>query len=207
MRLIYIILISFMVTSANAQSTSMDEKYRLDVHYQIIPDQPKPSAKKLITVTEFFSYGCRHCYHFEPFVQEWKKSLPANVKFIGSPVVWQKSMATQAKLYYTASSLGLLPALHEQFFKAIHSDLSESNAIVDLLKSQGINVDEFFKKMDSPDIASQLSSAELQQKKFLITGTPQLVVGDYYHITTRLAGGNEEMLDVASFLLKKIASE
>ena len=39
---------------------------------------PAEKGKK-IEVIEFFSYGCPHCNDLEPFLQEWMKTLPADV--------------------------------------------------------------------------------------------------------------------------------
>ena len=43
-----------------------------------------PAGK--VEVVEFFSYNCPHCAAFEPQLEAWIKTLPANVVFRRIPV-------------------------------------------------------------------------------------------------------------------------
>ena len=38
-----------------------------------------------IEVVELFWYGCPHCYQFEPTLNPWIETLPADVNFIAYP--------------------------------------------------------------------------------------------------------------------------
>lgn len=39
------------------------------------------SAAGKVVVTEFFWYGCPHCYALEPAIEPWIRTLPADVQF------------------------------------------------------------------------------------------------------------------------------
>src|SRR4029453_13726029 len=50
---------------------------------------PVETGKK-IEVIEFFSYGCPHCGEFEPLLQGWLKTMPADVQFPRIPAMFQE---------------------------------------------------------------------------------------------------------------------
>ena len=42
-------------------------------HYQLIPIPVESQEQKATEVVEIFSYGCVHCYNFDPYVEVWKQ--------------------------------------------------------------------------------------------------------------------------------------
>ena len=46
--------------------------------FQIIEPAQKADDPSKIEVLEFFSYGCIHCFNFEPMVKAWLKQKPAH---------------------------------------------------------------------------------------------------------------------------------
>ena len=73
-----------------------------------------------IDVIEFFSYGCPHCYSFEPMLEQWVKRLPADAAFRRIPATFNPAFEGYAKLYYALEETGQLEALHKRVFAAIH---------------------------------------------------------------------------------------
>ena len=57
-------------------------------------------------VIEFFSYGCPHCYRFEPFVQAWLKTKPEDVSVLRVPVAFHDEWKFYAQAYYVAATPG-----------------------------------------------------------------------------------------------------
>src|SRR5476651_2725358 len=51
--------------------------------------QPVETGNK-IEVIEFFSFACPHCKNFEPTLQGWFKTLPADVQFRRVPALFQQ---------------------------------------------------------------------------------------------------------------------
>lgn len=185
-------------------------------HYTVIAGQPKPAATGPIKVTEVFWYGCGHCYTFEPHIQGWKKTKADDVKFVGSPAMWKQRvqpadlMWTHAKLYYTASAMSKLDLLHPAFFEAMHLKnmrLVAPEEIKKVVSEKGVDGDLFLKTMESFAVNAQVNQADQRQKTFKVTGTPEIVVGDYYHVSASKAGGQKEMIDVINFLVDKIRKE
>ena len=50
-------------------------------HYQLIPIPVEPQQGKVTEVVEIFSYGCVHCYNFDPYIEIWKQEKDSKVKF------------------------------------------------------------------------------------------------------------------------------
>jgi len=201
---------------ASAAGEPAKPTYEEGKHYTILSGQPKPSKTGKIEVAEMFWYGCGHCYNFEKPLEEWKKTLADDVNFVRSPAMWQQrrnppdAMWTHAKLYYTAAALGQLDKLHPAFFDAMHKlnkQLISPAEISAVVSGQGLDGEAFIKTMDSFAVTAQVTQADARQRAYRVTGTPELVVGGYYHVSAGGAGSQKEMLQVVDFLIDKIRSE
>ena len=80
--------------------------YEEGTHYVAlqIPIKTRDPAK--VEVAEYFSYGCPHCYQFEPMINAWKSSLPADVEFGRTPAVWNKDYQVYAQTYLALYNAG-----------------------------------------------------------------------------------------------------
>ena len=87
-------------------------------HYAILED-PWPAQNGIVTVKEFFWYGCPHCESFEPTLHRWQKNLPAEVSLEQVPAVWAKLMDLHAKAFFIAQSMQAKEAVHADLFKTI----------------------------------------------------------------------------------------
>src|SRR5688572_5946134 len=79
--------------------------YVAGTDYDLISPPVRAIDPAKIEVAEFFWYGCNHCFHFEPMLEQWKKTMPDDVSFRGVPAVWRDNMELHAKAYYTAEAL------------------------------------------------------------------------------------------------------
>ena len=70
--------------------------------------QPVPVAGNgKIDVVEFFWYGCPHCNAFEPTLDAWAKTLPADVAFRRVPVASsEEPFAAHQRIFYALESDG-----------------------------------------------------------------------------------------------------
>jgi thiol:disulfide interchange protein DsbA len=187
------------VTSAQAQD------YVAGEHYDVISPAIRPSSDK-IEVTEFFWYGCGHCYNFEPQLVQWKKTLPDDVVVIGSPAMWNNLMEIHAKAYYAAEVLGVLDSVHMPLFQAINIDrkrLATEGELADLFAAHGVSRDDFAKAFNSFGVGSQVRQANARARSARISGTPEMMVAGKYRITTRKAGSQANMLKIANHLIEQ----
>lgn len=188
-----------------AAVTALAEDWVEGEHYDVISPVIRGASDK-IEVTEFFWYGCGHCYNFEPQVVQWKKSLPTDVVVKGSPAMWNGLMEIHAKAFYAAEVLGVLDKVHMPLFQAINVDrrkLGTEGELADLFAAHGVARADFAKAYNSFGVNSQVRQANSRARAARITGTPELMVAGKYRISTRKAGGQANMLKIATFLIEK----
>ena len=203
---------------AETDNSAPASAYEEGKHYTVIAGAKKPTNNQKVTITEVFWYGCGHCYKFENVIHPWLKTIPDYVEFTQSPAMWkqrrpgipQDIMWTHAKLYYAAKAVQGLDTLHKAFFDAMNRDrkqLFTDDEIAAVVDKAGFDGKNFVGVMNSFAVAGQVKQADDRQRKYNITGTPEVVVADYYHISASKAGSQAEMLKVASYLAAKLHNE
>ena len=193
-------LLVFAPLLANAQS------YVAEENYDVIAPVVRTADPDKIEVVEFFWYGCGHCYTFEPLITAWKKTLGDDVVFRGSPAIWNKTMELHARAFYTAEVLGVFDTMHPVLFQAMnvdHKKLATEKEIQALFVANGSAADDFTKAFNSFGVSSQVNQAAARAKAAKITGTPALMIDGKYHVSTRKAGSQPDMLKVSDFLIEK----
>jgi thiol:disulfide interchange protein DsbA len=180
--------------------------YVAGVDYDLISPPVRGFNDDKIEVTEFFWYGCGHCYTFEPMLEQWKKVQPEDVSFRGVPAVWAEKMELHAKAYYTADTLGVLDTMNPVIFQAMNVDrkpLASQADIAALFVANGVSEDDFNKAFNSFGVSSQVRQGIATAKSAKITGTPALMVNGKYHVSSRKAGTQADMLKVVDFLVEQ----
>jgi len=189
-----------------APSAAAQEEYVEGKDYELITPAVRTADPDKIEVAEFFWYGCGHCYTFEPVLNQWKKTLPEDVDFQGSPAIWNAKMEIHARAFYTAKLLGVLDTMHPVIFQAMNVDrkrLSSEEEIKELFTANGVAAEDFDKAFNSFGVSSQVRQANSRARAAKITGTPALMVNGKYHVSTRQAGSQAGMLKVADYLIAK----
>ncbi|MDG2047917.1 MAG: thiol:disulfide interchange protein DsbA/DsbL [Halioglobus sp.] len=180
--------------------------YVAGVDYDLISPPVRGVEDDKIEVTEFFWYGCGHCYTFEPMLEQWKKVQPEDVSFRGVPAVWAEKMELHAKAYYAAEALGVLDTMNPVIFQAMNVDrkpLGSQSEIAALFVDNGVSEDDFNKAFNSFGVSSQVRQGIATAKSAKITGTPALMVAGKYHVSSRKAGTQADMLKVVDFLVEQ----
>jgi len=175
-------------------------------HYDVITPAIRTENPDKIEVVEFFWYGCGHCYSFEPAISQWKKSLGEDVEFKGSPAVWAPQMELHSKMFYTAQVLGVMDKMHLVLFQAMNVDkkrLTSESEIAALFEANGVSEEDFSKAFNSFGVGSMVRQATSRARAAKISGTPEMMVGGKYRISTRKGITQAEMLEVVSFLIEQ----
>jgi len=183
--------------------------FKEGVHYIEIPFSDSLDTGKKVEVREFFWYGCPHCYRFEPVLANWLKNKPKEVIFVRTPAFLPKRN-NHARAFYAMEALGKLEALHSKFFTKVqnHSQrLTDKDDIVKFMTSNGINKAEFLKTWDSFDVDRKVKEANRLEQKYTIHSVPNIVVDGRYIVGADSAGGQDKVLQVVNYLVKKIAKE
>jgi thiol:disulfide interchange protein DsbA len=197
-------LLVFAPLLACAQTTG--ETYIEGENYDLITPPVRTADPDKVEVVEFFWYGCGHCYNFEPMIGAWKKTLPEDVEFRGSPAMWNKPMELHARAYYTAEVLGVLEEMNLVLFQAMNVDgkrLTSEAEIQELFVANGVEAEDFAKAFKSFGVSSQVNQASARARAAQITGTPAIMVNGKYHVSTRKAGSQADMLKIADYLIAK----
>ncbi|MCB1645878.1 MAG: hypothetical protein KDI36_10505, partial [Pseudomonadales bacterium] len=75
-------------------------------HYTRIDSPRKPRGTKP-EVMEFFSYGCVHCFNFDPDLKDWVAGQKDSITFIQTPVVGGDYWRLLGQTYYTLLEMNL----------------------------------------------------------------------------------------------------
>ncbi len=191
------------LTACQAETEAV---YEAGTHYEVLPQPVPTSDPTKIEVAEVFWYGCGHCFSFEPLVSEWKNQLPEDVVFIGVPAIWAPVMELHARAYYTAKALKALDKVHLPVFEAMNlqkKKLETEKEIEAIFVANGVSAEQFAKVFNSWGIGQQAKLSQVKQRGYRTQGTPELVVNGKYRISSRMTGGHEAMLKVASYLIEQ----
>lgn len=167
------------------------------------PALPVESADK-IEVLEFFWYGCPHCYHLQPYMEKWVKTLPDDVVLRRVPAIFNQRWARDAYTFYAFEALGVLEKVHRPFFDAIHRDRLKSDdkeAMHEWLRKEGIDPKKFDEAVTSFGVQSKVRRAQQLTVGYRIDGTPSLAVNGRYRISADQASTQEDMLATANYLI------
>ena len=202
-KMIWAIFTALVVVAGGARA---EAEWLEGEHYTVVNPAVRVGPTDQVIVTEFFWYGCGHCYTFEPMLQAWKQTLPEGSRLQPSPAMWNDGMKLHAKAYFTAETLGVLEPMHSVIFKAMHVDrnrLASKGAIRELFVANGIAGSDFDRAFDSFGVNSQVNQAEARARSAKISGTPSVLVNGKFLIEARKAGSQANMLKIAEYLVQQ----
>jgi thiol:disulfide interchange protein DsbA len=175
-------------------------------HYVELPIPVKGGDAGKVEVTEFFSYGCPHCYQFEPALGSWKAQLPADVEFVRTPAVWNKDYQLYAQTYFTAQALNVLEQAHVPLFDALHNQrrrLNDPESMATFFGELGVDPLAFARTYNSFGVRASTQQADAKGRAYRSAGVPALIVNGKYRIEGSMAGSNANMLLIADYLIAK----
>ena len=185
---------------------SCAKNYEEGIEYKKLAQPVNTQTGENIEIMEFFWYGCPHCFSFEPTLKKWKKTLPANVKFVRMPAPLNPRWMVHTKTYYTLQTMGEDEKHHEAIFQAMHIQkkrLASKEAVANFLASRGVDKKAFLANFDSFAVEMRARQALQLGQEYKVTGVPMLAVNGKYTISAADAGGYEGMTKVADYLIKK----
>lgn len=194
-------LLLFLICATGAYAA--DDSFA-GMYQEIIPAQPTHSGNK-IEVVEIFWYGCPHCYALEPYLQKWLADKPADVEFRRLPGILGSAWAPHARAYFTAKKMGILDQIHEPLFNAIHKQgkriFSDEELKDFIVKTTGVNGDEFSRIYNSKEIDIKMRQALVAEQKYKITGVPSIIVNGKYLTNGTLAKSYQGLINVTDHLI------
>ncbi len=203
-RIIAALIIAFGCAASIAQA----QNFEVGVNYDLLPIPVETSDPSKIEVVEVFSYGCPHCFEFEPSIEAWLVRQPSDVQLRRLPAVFRKDWEILAQAYYAAEVLGVVNKVNMPIFEAIHLKGLNPNdpAVLAAVfkESAGVDAEEFLKVLNSFGIRSKVLQADAQGRMYRLAGVPTLIVaGKYTVYGQNFVGGNADRLSVVDFLVAK----
>jgi thiol:disulfide interchange protein DsbA len=202
---------SAVAANSPAPAVKIPSRWVAGTNYNtLVPSQPTNVSPDKVEVVEIFWYGCGHCYHLDPYLENWrKKAKPAYVEFTRMPVMWNDPTRQHARLYYTLEALGRVDDLGPAVFQEIHGN---GNLLVDrdpaktealqlaFLKAHGVSEADFKKTYRSFDVETKLQRAEQMTRRYQVTGVPLIAVNGKYTADVGTAGGETQLLQLINDL-------
>lgn len=196
---------------ANTPATAATYKYKEGQHYhRLMPSQPTIGGADKIEVAEFFWYGCPHCFDLEPIINRWADDVPANVRFVRVPAMWNELLQLHARLFYTEDILarngvikdpdGFRTAVFEEYHRRNNRLLNEQQ-ILRLFQRFGVSQEDFNKTWNSFEVAQKLRVAADLARRYSIASVPAIVVNGKYRTGGADAGSYPKMIEVIDELI------
>jgi thiol:disulfide interchange protein DsbA len=172
--------------------------------YQTLsPPQPTEGGGK-VEVTEFFWYGCPHCYSLEPMVNAWVKNAPKDVVFKRVPAVPSEQWGVMAYVFYTLEGMGLLEQYHSKVFDAMHKEnvnLSNRGIREQWLTKNGIDVAKYNEMEKSFTVNSKVKRAAQLTNAYKVDGVPRVFVAGKYFTAPEFAGSMDRIFPIVDQLV------
>ena len=168
----------------------------------------KQSQDKVL-LTEFFWYGCSHCYSMEPMVKEYLKKNP-NVEFKRYPLAYPNWKSGSA-YFFAEEQLGLFDKLHQKSFDKIHKEhvdiLNNAAEREKFLKAEGVDSKKFEETLQSFNVNTQLKKGLDYAKAYKLTSAPSFVINNTYVVDPALGKGYEGTLKNIDTIVKSLSDK
>lgn len=171
-------------------------------HYTRLQNPVTGEPGDPIEIIEFFSYGCIHCFNFDPIIEDWQEDLPESVRFRRQPVAFSPAWALLGQTYFALDDLGILPANHTRIFKAIHEQNRQFLSVdemAEFIDGHGATRDEFLKSFSGSTVRRFGAQMERMQVKYEVEAVPTIVVAGKYVIKSDVP--RKIALDVVDHLI------
>ena len=196
------------VQTAAPAALATAPEFEEGVHYRLLtPTQPTSTSPDKVEVVEIFSYGCPHCFSFDPYVKFWvENNKPANVEFSRISPRFRPEWTVYARAYYTAEVLAVLDQLHSEIFNEIHVNrnyLQTEDAMAAFFAEHGVDQEAFRETYNSYAVNTRLRKASMLAGRYRANSVPTVVVNGKYTTGPELTGGYEGLMQVMDYLARK----
>lgn len=184
---------------------------RVGVDYEIMSIPQPTYGHGKIEVAEVFSYRCIHCAEFQPLVNTWKKTMPADVRWEYVPAVFGGNWDDFARAYFAADILGVQKRTHDAVFKGVFIDqlikTGSQDEIADMYGKFGVDRAKFLSTMQSFGVTAKLSRAKQFALRTGVSGTPTIIINGKYRVNVTRDRGFPGMLATTNYLVAKERAE
>lgn len=179
-------------------------------NYRTLASAVTPDNPGKIEVLEAFSYGCVHCYEFEPAMRAWKAHLPADVQVEFLPATFNSLFALYARGYYAARALGIADSTHEKVFDEIWKNglqARDDDTLANLYARAGADRAKFADALKSMGVQTAVNAAGAKAERLKLEGTPTLYVDGKYQVLTNGATSYDDIMQRLDAVIAKARAE
>ena len=172
-------------------------------HYQLL-ENPRRIRAEEIEVMEFFSYGCVHCFNFDPMLSEWVESKDSSINFVRTPAIASDYWDILGRAYFTLDHMKILEDQHMTMFRAIHQsrrDLSTPEALFDFIEENDVDRDAFAAAYRSSKVNAAIKRSDQMARRLKVASVPTIVIQGKYLVHTTRSVGQNRMLQVMDYLI------
>jgi thiol:disulfide interchange protein DsbA len=199
-------LFSYSLASDCLNNLKVDKDFKLLNIEESQAVYPKPKDK--ILLTEFFWYGCPHCYRMEGMVQDFVKKHP-EVEFKRYPVGF-KNWSSGIKYYFTLETLGLSDKLHTASFDKIHKErvniLDNESLRTEFLSKQGVDAVKFNQTFNSFTVDLSVKKSIEYSTRYKIESAPSFVINNKYMVDGDTGKNYETMIQQITNITESLKS-
>ena len=206
------IIKSFAILMLTLSTMAFAEAPKIGAQFDAVAQPIATDNAAKIEVMEIFWYGCSHCYSMDAPLTAWVKKLPSDVYFKRMPGLPNPSWAPMAKAFYAMETLGVGEKLHTPLFDAIHktktlNPTDEKAAIAWITAQSGMDKLKVEQAFKSFTINTNLNRAAQIFRASGATGVPSLVIDGKYITSSTMAGGNEQALKAADYIIGNVRAD
>ena len=200
------------LSTAGISTLAMAEAPKIGTQFDAVAQPIATDNAAKIEVMEIFWYGCIHCYQMDAPLNAWVKKLPSDVYFKRVPGLPNPSWAPMAKAFYAMETLGVAEKLHTPLFDAINKSKTlnptdEKAAIAWVTAQSGMDKLKVEQAFKSFTINTSLNRAAQIFRASGATGVPSLVIDGKYITSSTMAGGNEQALKAADYIIGNVRAD
>ena len=202
---------AIVLAQAEVPAANYEWQFEEGKHYmRLVPTQPTWGGADKVEVTEFFYYLCPHCYNFEPLLNEWKETKPANVRFVQVPAMWNQVLILHARMYFTAEALarnGIIEdsaVFHATVYNEIHrrnNRLTSESSIRNLFARFNVSEEDFNSTWNSFEVDQKMRISADLARRYSVSSTPTVVVNGKYRFGAPEAGSYPKVIEVIDELI------
>ena len=196
--------------TAVEKAPSKQPKFKEGQHYfEIFPTMQTDAVGGKIEVVELMWLGCPHCFHLEPTIKQYKKTLPDYIDFKQIPAMLNPRWAADARTFYIAEILDPkgTKKLIDKVFNAIHVQKRARMAAPDVVKrfmlEQGITDAEFENAANSMVLQAKLNRGKQVSADSQAQSVPTIIVNGRYRTSPYAAGNEKNMVEIINMLTKR----
>jgi protein dithiol oxidoreductase (disulfide-forming) len=198
------------VASDSITAKPLEGNWKAGKNYLLVsPSQPTSVDPGQVEIIEFMWLGCPHCYELNPYIEAWRRKLPAYVKFRQEHVTWDAQRLPHARLFYTLRALGRLDDLVVKAFDEIHRKgnplMASSPAATEQLQlefavANGIKAEDFEREYNGFAVNTSLKRADDLVRRYRVDQVPTIIVNGKYRTDVAMAGSPEKLTQLLNDL-------